>query len=75
MGWHDMPEYQRMVEDVVAFLEGKTQDVRVRVREAMLQASEREDFERAREMRDALRWLDRLDQPPAVEVMGTLCSY
>jgi excinuclease ABC subunit C len=71
MGWHDMPEYQRMVEDVLAFLEGRTHDVRVRVREAMLEASEREDFERAREMRDALRWLDRLDQPAAVEVMGT----
>jgi excinuclease ABC subunit C len=56
---------------VVNFLEGRTQDVRVRVREAMLQASEREDYERAREMRDALRWLDRLDEPEAVEVMGT----
>jgi excinuclease ABC subunit C len=71
MGWQDMPDYQRMVEDVVDFLEGRTQDVRVKVREAMLDASEREDFERAREMRDALRWLDRLDQPAAVEVMGT----
>jgi excinuclease ABC subunit C len=71
MGWQDMPDYQRMVEDVVDFLEGRTQDVRIKVREAMLQASEREDFERAREMRDALRWLDRLDEPAAVEVIGT----
>ncbi len=71
MGWHDFPEYQRMVEDVVNFLEGRTQDVRVRVREAMLEASNREDFERARELRDALRWLDRLDEPLSVEVMGT----
>ncbi len=71
MGWHDVPEYQRMVEDVVDFLEGRTQDVRVKVREAMLEASQREDFERARELRDALRWLDRLDEPLAVEVMGT----
>ncbi|HEX6434882.1 MAG TPA: excinuclease ABC subunit UvrC, partial [Gemmatimonadales bacterium] len=71
VGWHDLPEYQRMVEDVVNFLEGRTQDVRVRVREAMLEASEREDYERARELRDALRWLDRLDEPLSVEVMGT----
>src|SRR4051794_40657893 len=71
MGWHDFPEYQRMVEDVVNFLEGRTQDVRVRVREAMLEASSREDFERARELRDALRWLDRLEEPLSVEVMGT----
>jgi excinuclease ABC subunit C len=71
MGWHDMPEYQQMVTDVLQFLEGRTQDVRARVRDAMLEASAREDFERAREMRDALRWLDRLDEPTAVEVMGT----
>jgi excinuclease ABC subunit C len=71
MGWQDMPEYQRMVEDVVNFLEGRTQDVRSRVREAMLEASQREDFERARELRDALRWLDRLEEPLSVEVMGT----
>jgi excinuclease ABC subunit C len=71
MGWHDVPEYQRMVEDVVNFLEGRTHDVRVRVREAMLEASEREDFERARELRDALRWLDRLEEPLSVEVIGT----
>jgi excinuclease ABC subunit C len=71
MGWQDMQDYQRMVTDVVQFLEGRTQDVRTRVREAMLEASEREDFERAREMRDALRWLDRLEEPLSVEVMGT----
>ena len=71
MGWHDFPEYQRMVEDVVDFLEGRTQDVRGRVREAMLEASNREDYERARELRDALRWLDRLEEPLSVEVMGT----
>jgi excinuclease ABC subunit C len=71
VGWQDMPEYQGMVADVLAFLEGRTQDVRTRVREAMLEASQREDYERAREMRDALRWLDRLDEPLSVEVMGT----
>ena len=71
VGWQDMPEYKRMVSDVVEFLEGRTQDVRGRVREAMLEASQREDYERAREMRDALRWLDRLDEPPSVEVLGT----
>ena len=71
MGWQDMPEYQQMVTDVLQFLEGRTQDVRARVRDAMLEASAREDFERAREMRDALRWLDRLDEPASVEVIGT----
>jgi excinuclease ABC subunit C len=71
VGWQSEEDYGRMVRDVLDFLEGRTQDVRVKVREAMLAASADQDFERAREHRDALRWLDRLDQPLAVEVMGT----
>lgn len=71
VGWQDEEAYRRMVEDVVHFLEGKTQDLRIRVREAMLAASEREDFERAKDLRDALRWLERLEEPVAVEVIGT----
>jgi excinuclease ABC subunit C len=71
VGWQSEQDYRRMVDDVVDFLEGRTVDVRVRVREAMLAASTREDFERAGDMRDALRWLDRLDQPASVEVIGT----
>ncbi len=71
VGWQNEQDYRRMVDDVVDFLEGRTVDVRVRVREAMLAASARDDFERARDMRDALRWLDRLDQPASVEVIGT----
>jgi excinuclease ABC subunit C len=71
MGWQDIDEYRQMVEDVLGFLEGRTQDVRSRVREAMLSASVREDYERAKELRDALRWLDRLEEPASVEIMGT----
>jgi len=71
VGWQTGQDYRRMVGDVVDFLEGRTVDVRQKVREAMLAASEREDFERAKDMRDALRWLDRLDEPVSVEVMGT----
>ena len=71
VGWQTQEDYRRMVDDVVDFLEGRTVDVRVKVREAMLAASGREDFERARDMRDALRWLDRLEQPASVEIIGT----
>jgi excinuclease ABC subunit C len=71
VGWQDERSYRRMVDDVVHFLEGKTQDLRVRVREAMLEASGREDYERAKSLRDALRWLERLEEPVAVEVIGT----
>ena len=71
VGWQDEASYRRMVEDVVDFLEGRTQDLRGKVREAMLAASEREDYERAKDLRDALRWLERLEEPVAVEVIGT----
>jgi len=71
VGWQSEDDYRRMVQDVVDFLEGRTGDVRQRVREAMLAASAREDFERAKDMRDALRWLERLEEPASVEVIGT----
>jgi excinuclease ABC subunit C len=71
VGWQTEAEYRRMVEDVVSFLEGRTGDVRQKVREAMLEASAREDYERAKELRDALRWLERLEEPASVEVIGT----
>jgi excinuclease ABC subunit C len=71
MGWQAEADYRRMVEDVVQFLEGRTGDLRARVREAMLAASEAENYERARDLRDALRWLEKLEEPVAVEVIGT----
>ena len=71
VGWQPAADYRRMVDDVVDFLEGRTGDVRQKVREAMLAASGREDYERAKEMRDALRWLERLEEPASVEVIGT----
>ena len=71
MGWQAETDYRRMVEDVVEFLEGRTGDLRGRVREAMLASSGAENYERARELRDALRWLEKLEEPVAVEVIGT----
>ncbi|HEX6668105.1 MAG TPA: excinuclease ABC subunit UvrC [Gemmatimonadales bacterium] len=71
MGWQAEADYRRMVEDVVQFLEGRTGDLRARVREAMLAASDAESYERARDLRDALRWLEKLEEPVAVEVIGT----
>src|SRR4051794_17589717 len=71
VGWQAIEDYRRMVDDVLQFLEGKTGDLRTRVREAMLAASDRQDYERAKELRDALRWLEKLEEPVSVEVIGT----
>jgi excinuclease ABC subunit C len=70
MGWQLAEDYRRMVDDVLNFLDGRTQDVRVRVREAMFAASEREDYERARDLRDALKWLEKLEEPSTIETVG-----
>jgi excinuclease ABC subunit C len=71
VGWQSEQDYRRMVDDVLQFLEGKTGDLRGRVREAMAAASQTENYERAKELRDALRWLEKLEEPVAVEVIGT----
>jgi excinuclease ABC subunit C len=60
-----------MIDDVLVFLEGKTGDVRARLRERMLAASQALDFERAAQLRDALKWLDQVEQPQAVERVAT----
>jgi excinuclease ABC subunit C len=70
VGLQSEAEYRRMIDDVLLFLEGKTVDVRTRLRERMQQASRQLDFERAAQVRDALKWLDQLEQPQAVELVG-----
>jgi excinuclease ABC subunit C len=71
VGWQSHDEYRAMIDEVVSFLEGRTVDVRGKVREAMLAASARQDFERAGDLRDQLRWLEQVDSPAAVEMVGT----
>jgi excinuclease ABC subunit C len=61
-----------MVNDLLGFLEGRTQDLRQRVRQHMADAAAREDYERAKEYRDALRWLETVDESQgSVEIVGT----
>ncbi|HEU5154133.1 MAG TPA: excinuclease ABC subunit UvrC, partial [Gemmatimonadales bacterium] len=71
VGWQEQVEYRAMIDEVLEFLSGRTLDVRAKVRQAMLEASEREDYERARNLRDTLKWLEQIEQPAAIEVLGT----
>ena len=59
-----------MIDDVLLFLEGKTLDVRSRLRERMQKASNQLDFERAAQLRDALQWLEQVERSPTVERVG-----
>src|SRR5918993_997416 len=64
-------DYRAMIDEVVLFLDGRTDEVTRRVRERMAEAAERLDFERAAELRDALAKLERLEEPTVVmEVEG-----
>jgi excinuclease ABC subunit C len=71
VGYQSAADYGTMIDEVVWFLEGRTSEVVRHVRERMLEASERLDFERAGELRDALRHLERMEEPTVVlEVEG-----
>jgi len=71
VGYQSRADYGAMIDEVVWFLEGRTRDVMRHVRERMLEASERLDFERAGELRDALRHLEKMEEPTSVlEVEG-----
>jgi excinuclease ABC subunit C len=58
--------YRLMIDEVVLFLEGRTDEVVKRVRERMVNASMAMDFERAAELRDALQHLEKMEEPTVV---------
>jgi len=69
-GHQSARSYNSMIDDVVAFLEGRTVEVRTRLRRRMEEASEKLEFERAAEIRNSLKWLDQLEQPQTVQIVG-----
>ncbi len=71
VGYQSTHDYGAMIDEVVWFLDGRTSDVVRHVRDRMTDASERLDFERAGELRDALRHLEKMEEPTVVlEVEG-----
>ena len=63
-------EYREMMDEVVTFLSGRTDDVIKRIRERMTTASERLDYERAAEMRDAIQHLEEIEEPSLMVDVG-----
>ena len=59
-------EYAAMIDEVVDFLNGRADEVTRRVRERMELAAESLDFERAAELRDALKHLEKMEEPTVV---------
>ncbi|HWO88961.1 MAG TPA: excinuclease ABC subunit UvrC [Gemmatimonadales bacterium] len=70
VGYQSESDYRRMIQDVVLFLEGRTVEVRGRLRQRMQEAAKRQDFEEAAELRDALARLEQFEEPQAIERVG-----
>ena len=71
IGAQSVEDYRAMTEEVLMFLEGRTDEVTQRVRERMAAASDALEYERAAELRDALSQLGRMEEPSLiVEVEG-----
>ncbi len=64
-------DYRAMIDEVLVFLDGRTDEVIRRVTARMEAAATALDFERAAELRDALKHLGRMEEPTVVlEVEG-----
>ena len=64
-------DYRSMIDEVLLFLDGRPEEVIKRIRDRMDLASEQLDFERAGELRDALRHIEKMEEPTVVlEVEG-----
>jgi excinuclease ABC subunit C len=64
-------EYAAMIDEVLDFLSGKPEQIVRKVRERMELAAESLDFERAAQLRDALNFLEQMEEPTVVsEVEG-----
>jgi excinuclease ABC subunit C len=64
-------DYRAMIDEVVLFLEGRPDEVIKHVKARMESASSELDFERAAELRNALRHLEQMEEPTVVlEVEG-----
>ncbi|HEX9565911.1 MAG TPA: excinuclease ABC subunit UvrC [Gemmatimonadaceae bacterium] len=66
VGLQTKESYRSMIDEVVLFLDGRTDEVVRRVAERMRAASSAMDYERAAELRDALRHLERMEEPTVV---------
>jgi excinuclease ABC subunit C len=66
IGAQSHADYRAMIDEVIAFLDGKPDEVMRRVRARMEAASANLDFERAAELRDALRHLEHFEEPTII---------
>lgn len=70
VGSQSQADYREMMDEVVDYLAGRTDEVLRRMRSTMATASERMDYERAAEMRDAMLHLEQIEEPSVMVDVG-----
>jgi excinuclease ABC subunit C len=70
VGKQSVAEYREMIDEVLSFLEGKTVDVRTQLRAKMEKSANALEYERAAEYRNSIKWLDQLETPQAIQIVG-----
>ena len=71
IGEQSLADYRAMIDEVVLFFDGRTEEVVRRVKERMAIASQEMQYERAAELRDALVHLQKMEEPSVIlEVEG-----
>ena len=70
VGAQSQKDYRDMMDEVVAYLSGHTDEVVRRMRDKMAVASERLDYERAAEMRDAMMHLEQIEEASVMVDVG-----
>ncbi len=66
VGWVSPERYRKVVEQAVAFLEGRTQDLVRQLKREMEEAAQNLEFERAARLRDRLRAVQKILESQAV---------
>jgi excinuclease ABC subunit C len=71
IGEQSVADYRAMIDEVVLFFDGRTEEVVRRVKERMAIASQDMQYEHAAELRDALVHLQKMEEPSVIlEVEG-----
>ncbi|MGQ9618590.1 MAG: excinuclease ABC subunit UvrC [Candidatus Aminicenantia bacterium] len=63
-GYVSKEEYRRQVMDAIMFLEGRTDELTEELKRRMMEMAERENFERAAELRDLIKVVQSLKEKP-----------
>ena len=66
MGYITKEEYRKTIDKIISVLEGKTSEIEKTIKEEMLEASSKQEFEKAANLRDELIAIERISQKQKV---------